>query len=183
MKEAENELIQCDIGIIKLREEAQNLDGPVMTEVREILSGLKLERQAYHSGAFNGNDLEKLYSPQVIEQLCCVLGNRRVRSSTTNHQQASMMFGCDSLAEKFRTLFHKLRQLKMLYRETRPLCKHEVAILHARALSIGHWFPIAFPDSNITPKLHWVIYHIPEIASAMGSTGQTTEQVESGMVH
>jgi hypothetical protein len=173
-KEAEDELIQCDIQVTALRAEAQSMDGPLMTEVRVILTSLKLERQAYHSGAFNGNDLEKLYFPDVIERLCAVLGKRRVQS-TSDH--TTMMFGCDALAEKFRTLLHKLRQLKMLYRETRPLCRHEVAQLNARALSLGHWFPLAFPTSNITPKLHWVIYHIPTIAAAMGSTGQTTEQV------
>ena len=85
--------------------------------------------------------------------------------------------GSVALTQKFRTLFHKLRQLRLLYRPTRPLCKHEVAALEASALSFGHWFPVNFPDSSITPKVHWLITHIPDIARRFWSSGQTTEQV------
>jgi len=175
--QAESELSKLDLEITRIRTEVSKLDGPLMVDVRRILNSLKLERQAYHSGAFNGNDLDKLYRPEIIEELCTVLAERRVLPASTPQEHASMRFGGNALAQKFRTLFHKLRLLKTLYRETRPLCRHEVAALHVRALSLGHWFPITFPSSNITPKLHWVIYHIPDMAQAIGSTGQTIEQV------
>ena len=81
------------------------------------------------------------------------------------------------MSQKFRTLFHKLRRLRLLYRPARPLCKHEVAALQASALSFGHWFPMNFPDSSITPKLHWLITHITDTARRFWSSGQTTEQV------
>ena len=87
-----------------------------------------------------------------------------------------MMVGSFALAEKFRTLFHKLRQLRLLYRPTRALCRRKVAKLRARAVDFGNWFPLNFPDSSVTPKLHWLIYHIPEIAERYGSVGQTVEQ-------
>jgi hypothetical protein len=90
--------------------------------------------QAYHSGAFNGNDLDKLYDVDVIAQLSSVLAPRRVfkhmpKDGNLNdhgNQTTSRTFGSLEMAEKFSTLLHKLRQLKNLYRPTRPLCKHEV---------------------------------------------------------
>lgn len=112
-----------------IRAELNQHDGPLMVDVRELLSELRLERQVYHSGAFNGNDLDKLYAVDVIHQLSSILAPRRVRkvfcvNGTTF--EASILFGSFEMAQKYCTLFHKLRQLKTLYRATRPLCKHEV---------------------------------------------------------
>jgi hypothetical protein len=90
--------------------------------------------QAYHSGAFNGNDLDKLYAVDVIAQLSSILAPRRVLKqmpkdgNTDAHgkQTTSRIVGSIELSEKYSTLLHKLRLLKTVYRPTRPLCKHEV---------------------------------------------------------
>ena len=52
-----------------------------------------------------------------------------------------------------------------------------MAQLRARAISLSNWYSITFPTRNITPKLHWVIQHIPEYAETMRSAGMTNEQV------
>jgi hypothetical protein len=50
-------------------------------------------------------------------------------------------------------------------------------VIRARAIGLGNWFPVAFPNSTITPKMHHIIYHMPDIAEAPGSAGQSSEQV------
>ena len=57
----------------------------------------------------------------------------------------------------------------------------QVAQLTARAISFGNWFPVNFPRNAITPKMHFILYHMPEYAheyaKALGSAGSTNEQV------
>ena len=177
---AETELGAEEIAGLEIK--LLTFDGPLMTQVRELLVEFRAQKQVFHGGHFNGPDLEKMMTPYVIERLVAILSPQRFTAADVGKdclfglKLPPMTVGSFELAEKFRTMFNKLRQLRVLYRPTRGLCKHEVAQLQARAISIGHWFPINFPNSSITPKMHWLIYHIPDIAYRHGSSGQTGEQ-------
>jgi hypothetical protein len=52
--------------------------------------------QKYHSGMFNGNDLDKLYTAEVVAKLVAVLGPRLV---WTTHVQCDLSGGESAVAE------------------------------------------------------------------------------------
>ena len=39
----------------------------------------------------------------------------------------------------------------------------------------GNWFPINFPKHRITPKMHVMIYHMPELAHKYRTVGMFSE--------
>jgi len=55
-----------------------------------------------------------------------------------------------------------------------PLCKHEVALLVARAENFGNWYPTTldfymdesgqYPGESVTPKFHRLVSRVPEFA-------------------
>ena len=66
----------------------------------------------------------------------------RYDEGTNSYATAGRWFGCEKEADQFRCSIDKFKQLQKLYQPSRPLCKHEVAIHAARAISYGNWFPI-----------------------------------------
>ena len=107
---------------------------------------MRAQKQVFHGGHYNGPDLEKVMTIAVIERMVAVLSPQRFIISDSDAAGKESLLGLKlppvtvgsfSLAEKFRSLFHKLRHLRYLYRPTRALCKDEVAQLRARAISLG----------------------------------------------
>ena len=54
---------------------------------------------------------------------------------------AGRWFGCARHAERYRCSINKFKLLQKLYQPSRALCKHEVAMHAARAISYGNWYP------------------------------------------
>ena len=70
--------------IVNAEKELNEFDGPLMSEVKGELDRLRAQRQVFHSGNFNGPDLEKLFTIPVIERLVAVLSPRRFTVSDSN---------------------------------------------------------------------------------------------------
>jgi hypothetical protein len=45
-----------------------------------------------------------------------------------------------------------------------------------RAYEFGNWYPVNFPNQRITPKMHIMIYHMPELAQIYHTVGMFSEQ-------
>ena len=70
-----------------------------------------------------------------------------------------------------------------------PLCRHEVALLVARAQDLGDWYPTTldlymdesgdYPVESVTPKFHRLVCRVPECAMQWGrwaiGVGQMSE--------
>ena len=61
-----------------------------------------------------------------------------------NYITAGRWFGCARRAERYRCSINKFKLLQKLYQPSRALCKHEVAMHAARAISYGNWYPCRF---------------------------------------
>ena len=73
-------------------------------------------------------------------------------------------------------LLTRLHDLHAIYSASRPLCDHEISSFCFNACEFGHWFPINFPSHRITPKMHVMIYHMPELAQKYRTIGMFSEQ-------
>ena len=71
----------------------------------------------------------------------------------------------------------KFKQCYDLYTASRPLCRHEVALLAIRCSSLGCWFPVRFPNVSVIPKFHVFTYHISEKAYSRRTVGMEAEHV------
>ena len=72
-------------------------------------------------------------------------------------------------------LLSRLYALHALYSLARPLCDHEVSELTSLCHEFGCWFPIHFPKLRLTPKMHVMIYHMPELAARYRTVGMFSE--------
>lgn len=86
------------------------------------------------------------------------------RSSTPSSQPSppaqhiKRVFSSHQSSQRAYTLLHKIKQIFDLAYAARPLCKHEQVIFIMRACSFGCWFPRAYPNESITPKMHITIF-------------------------
>ena len=72
-------------------------------------------------------------------------------------------------------LLSRLYSLHSLYSLARPLCDHEVIDFTTQCHEFGCWFPVSFPTHRITPKMHVMIYHMPELAQRYRTVGMFSE--------
>ena len=52
----------------------------------------------------------------------------------------------------------------------------QVLDLQTKAYEFGNWYPVNFPNQTITPKMHIMIYHMPELAELYHTVGMFCEQ-------
>ena len=45
-----------------------------------------------------------------------------------------------------------------------------------RTCEFGNWYPVSCPGQRITPKMHIMIYHMPELAQIYHTVGMFSEQ-------
>ncbi|KAJ8018545.1 hypothetical protein HOLleu_43399 [Holothuria leucospilota] len=128
--------------------------GPKEIELNRILENdLKVQKRAYHSQCFVGNHCKIIL--QNVEKLLIVIDDKPLQT-------------------KLYELFSKLREIFSLF-DARFLSSEEVTRLCHLCWALGEWFPVAFPDEKIPPKLHFLIAHIPECAIKWKTVGLLSE--------
>ena len=123
-----------------------------------------------------GNNVNKLTWPRNIRNISNIFKPKRI-----DMKKGKKLFSSHHLKVKIRTLLGKFRQCYDLYSVATPLCKHEVGLLALRCFSFGSWLPTNFPDENITPKVHVLIYHIPEKAKIVRTVGLEAENASESI--
>ena len=141
-----------------------------MVLLDNVITRRKVKRQRYHGGAFVGNDCVKLLKGR--EQIAAVLKPQKFESLDGKR---NYMIGSDSQSKLALELLSRLYSLHALYSLARPLCDHEVEQLTSLCHEFGCWFPIKFPKHRITPKMHVMIYHMPELAQKYRTVGMFSE--------
>ena len=135
------------------------------------ITKLKVRRQRYHGGAFVGNDCIRLLDGREI--IANVLNQQQFISLYNNAQHT---IGSSHQSDLALGLLSRLHSLHQIYSAARPLCNHEIESFCYNAYEFGHWFPINFPKHRITPKMHVMIYHMPELAVRYRTIGMFSEQ-------
>ena len=95
---------------------------------------------------------------------------------TSLHNNQQHPIGSEHQSQLALGLLTRLHDLHSIYSASRPLCDHEIASFCYNAYEFGHWFPINFPTHRITPKMHVMIYHMPELARKYRTIGMFSEQ-------
>ncbi len=117
-----------------------------------------------------GNDCIRLLNG--ANPLAAVLTPRQFTASDGKQHT----IGSNEQTSRVLGLLTCLRDLHQLYSAARPLCRHEVVNLQTKAYEFGNWYPVKFPDQTITPKMHIMIYHMPELAQLYHAVGMFSEQ-------
>ena len=136
----------------------------------DTISSLNVKRQRYHGGAFVGNDCNRLL--QGMETIAHVLKPQQFESLDGKFIHT---IGSEKQSQLALDLLSRLYSLHTLYSLARPLCDHEVHELTYMCHEFGHWYPLNFPKQRITPKMHVMIYHMPELAQRYRTVGMFSE--------
>ena len=171
----------------RLKKELKNVEkkiekerGPFKERFDTFMNNLKLKRQIYHSGAMVGNDIDKIYSKENQENIN-KFSNMFTPILVKLLDGSKKYFSSFKLREKMGTLLRKYSQIYEFMSPGKPLCKHEVLLLSVRCVSMGHWFPINFPDQNLKRKFHLLTYHAPEKASKCFTVGMHAEHISESI--
>ena len=175
------------------KKEVQNLynleAGPFMRGLYALMDSFNLERQAYHSGALNGNDCKKLFQPHVAVVIASLLApkvgaelmveapsERRsmgVRLELSNAQGV----GDQALAGSFERLWIVLGEAASLWTRKEPLCHHERQSFKTLASEFAALYAELFPDQEPSPKMHMLLYHVFPQMEYLGGSGILHEGV------
>ena len=173
-----------------LEQQWQQQKGPFTAALDDVISSIGVHRQAYHGGSFLGNDCLKLLrnASKIADVLrprtlsikpTSTQRPRRRASSHLSHsppQEIKKVFSSYQSSQRAYTLLHKTKQIFDLAYAARPLCKHEQVVFMMRACSFGCWFPRAYPNETITPKMHITIFEMTKLLQRYGTIGMFSEQ-------
>ena len=98
---------------------------------------------------------------------------------TPQAQEVTQVFSSHNSSQRAYTLLLKIKQIFDVAYAARPLCKHEQVIFIMRACSFGCWFPRAYPNETITPKMHITIFEMTKLVQRYGTIGMFSEQAMS----
>ena len=177
-KEKEKYVKQLKTQEGKLAKAEKTLDeikGPFKTRLDAVLDSMKLKRAAYHSGALIGPDVKKLVQKENIKKLGKVFKEMELKVGPANNPEHAS-FGGKEIQAKIVALLTKFKLCYDLYTANRVLCRHEVELLAIRCSSLGAWFPVNFPESNLRRKFHLLTVDVPKQARRIKTVGMLTEQ-------
>ena len=156
-----------------LRDQRDRGEGPFIKALLDVMGALGVERQKYHSQAFVGDDISRLFRDDAtIRSFTSLLGSRTVLCA----DGVERAFGDDDIADAWFILLSDFGRCRRLYSRVSPLCPHEQWLLD--------WYVEDFQCSYAriigkkpTPKNHILGYHILEIVQLKGSTGLLNESM------
>ena len=156
LKESEKGLKESQSELDEIYRDVQSRMGEREKELyRIVIDTLNVKKQAYHSQCFVGNHCNIIL--QNAEKVTAPLKG---------------LPEFDNYLELFRRLRHILVGP---FAEAKFLSPKQVEDLNHSCWALGEWFPKAFPNETIPPKLHILIAHVPECAQAWGTLGILSE--------
>ena len=156
-----------------LRDQRDRGEGPFIKRLLDAMDKLGVERQKYHSQAFVGDDIARLFRDDaVVRMFTSLLAKCQVLCADGVERE----FGDDAVAAAWFIVFSDFGRCRRLYARVAPLCPHEEWLLE--------WYVEDFQCSYArviskkpTPKIHILGYHIMEIMQLKGSTGMLNESM------
>ena len=162
IKSTEKEVATVDKLQLEIQEATCKVKGPFKERFDAVIDELRLKRAAYHSGAFVGSDINKVFKLKNIPKFGHIFKPLTI---------LGVSFSSCTLRVKITCLLNKFRLCYNLYTANRPLCKHEVELLVLRCCSFGSWFPVNFPNESLKRKFHLLTVEVPRQARRLCSVG------------
>eukprot|EP00966_Prymnesium_polylepis_P064474 1494450-Prymnesium_polylepis.1 len=152
----------------------------------ELMGELRLKREAYHGGAFVGDDIHAVMDPAVIERFVAILSEITVTSklkvSTDGTVQMPLRtLGAPKAAAKLRELCLSFSDAMALFGRGTPLCEHHISAFQQRTDRYARAYARALPSDQPQPKTHALCAEMPDQAERMGGPGMLGESVIEGM--
>ena len=91
-------------------------------------------------------------------------------------QLAEVLEGVPAARDGFMEFGGLLRRILPLMKAKRMLSEEEIIQLERDCKEFGVVFPRVFKGNNITPKLHELIFYLPEMAREKGTVGGLREE-------
>ena len=129
--------------------------GPYEQALLNALDSLNVVRQAYHGNVMVGNHCHKVL--EGFTTLTNVLPHEDDRA-------------------RFNTVFRVFDSIMELVLAKRFLSANEIDLLAQRCNEFGVVFPKNLPERNITPKVHMIVFDVPEFVRAHKTIGVVSEQ-------
>ena len=147
-----------------MEQDLKNLKGvgPCTSSLDATLKMIGVQRQAYHSNSFVGNDCHTLLKEENIETLCNSIPEI-VESFDLGDNE--LLLECKEQCDKFITLFKKYSACHAIFNSARYLSDDEIASLEVSIVEFLFHLRINWPSESVTPKLHMLEVHVIEFLS------------------
>jgi hypothetical protein len=149
-------LKQLHASLFQARKLFDHLCGPREAALLSVLELHGIRTQQYHGGTFVGDHIKTMMGIACRRDMIEILPQKE--------------------RNKFHTLFHKCEQAFKLYTLNRTLKPLESQELIIRLVSLGNWWPTAFPEYFALPKLHVATFHMILFVRRWNTLGLMTEQ-------
>ena len=179
--------------------------GPFVRAFYALMDSFNLQRQAYHSGALVGNDVHRILQPDAIHAFAQLLMPRLAAGACvcyTTHSSSMLSCAClvsdlevgadgqvhlnvqniagvgkPLMAEKYKEIFTTFGAIASLIARKEPLCEHELDHFDIVCDKFAVQFSLLFPELEVLPRGHVLLYHMGPQMRWFGSTGMLHEGV------
>ena len=130
--------------------------GPCVSSLDGILKSMGVERQAYHSNSFIGNDCHLPLKSENVTKLCYSILDI-VRELEKDNE---LLIEAGKSCEQFEILFNKYGCSHIVFNSARHLDDDDIDLLSADIKSFMDYLRYNWPEQRITPKLHILEDHV-----------------------
>jgi len=144
--------------------ELKVVNGPCFLSFEPVLKKHRIERQAYHSGAFVGNHIHRALKAEVLEQICSAPHSYLLKTFNPNNdptcytqQQERLLSAANELRERYHHLLTLYEQCRSIFAGCEKVTDDEIDILSTRIktfMAAVRTDVINRHKKTITPKLH-----------------------------
>ena len=153
--------------------------GPYELELLKVMETLSLKREAYHGGAFVGDDVKNVFEPSTMKRFCAILAKpvvaTKLQVGATGRVQLELMgMGSSAQQKEYEELTLSFSDAMTLFTRSEPLCEHLIVDLKKRTDRYAHAYASTL-SCQPQPKTHMVCAEIPQQAERMGGPGMLNE--------
>ena len=150
-----------------------------------LMQAFNFQRQVYHSGALNGNDIHRAFAPKAVKAFSDLLRPRLgccpVVKPGGGVALELFFSGNDSRADNFFNLFSDYSEITSLHSRLEPVCSHELTRFSMLTERFAILFAKMFPAIAPTPKMHGLLVHAQQQLELLGAVGPLSESVVEGV--
>ena len=150
-----------------------------------LMQAFNFQRQVYHSGALNGNDIHRAFKPKAVKAFSDLLRPRLGCSPVVKPcggVSLKLFFsGNNALADDYFNLFADYSEITSLHSRLEPVCPHELTRFSLLTKRFSLLFAKMFPGVAPTPKMHGLLVHAKQQLELLGAVGPLSESVVEGV--
>ena len=144
-----------------------------------LKSEIKVHCKANRGHSMVSSEVHKLFQSTTITSFTDLVVEQYILTG----QPSTRKFGNNNGAQTLLGLMNLFSNMYKLATAARKLEEFEITKLGDLAEELGRYYPQQYPLRRITPKLHNLIYHIPQIAKKYKTVGLFGEHSIESLHH